>query len=616
MTWIYTITFLGLLFANGGTGVEHPTMQVQTTPTIIAESESSVLTFDEKENFDQTYPFSSEGSVKISNINGSITLKAWDRNEIQLSAVKSAKTKEELADLEIKIDADQNNFQIEAGYKRGQWRGSKEEIGSNSRIDMTLSVPKNAILDEIGTVNGRIDLSGFFNRTKVSAVNGEVTARDLRGSADLSTVNGIVTAEFERIGSGDRISLNTVNGEAKLIIPSDSDATIRANSLNGNIANDFGLPVSKGQFVGRDLSGRLGNGEAQLKLNSVNGDLAILRKKDGKNPKAAVNTLSEARPFGPEIADRLVDTAKIDREIAKASADAQKEAQEAFKLAQVELADKLSSKEFMKLKNSKDLMKLKKFNFEFDKNAFKRSFNWSRGVPKISRKERSFTVNGKTKVVIDAPGCDVNVKGWDKNEVRYVVSRLGGQSSDDQMKIIDSQDVGTVNIKIDSNDLDFADFDAVRVVVFVPKNSDLDITTEDEIRLEGVSGELKIQGGDGDVNVRDSSGNLKLSTDDGQVRIVGFKGGLDSTTGDGDVYLEGDFATLNSNSVDGNVTLTLSKNFSGTISSNSEIENKGIDLTKENDGQWRKGTGENVYKFSFSDGKLTVLDAASLGSMN
>ncbi len=179
MTWIYTITFLGLLFANGSTGAEQP-LPVQTAPT--AEAENIVQVFDEKETFEQTYPFSSDGSVKISNINGSITLKAWDRNEIQLSAVKSAKTKEGLADLEIKIDAGQDSFDLEAGYKRGQWLGRKEEIGSDSRIDMTLSIPKNAVLSEVGTVNGRIDLSGFTNQTKVSAVNGEVMAKDLRGS--------------------------------------------------------------------------------------------------------------------------------------------------------------------------------------------------------------------------------------------------------------------------------------------------------------------------------------------------------------------------------------------------------------------------------------------------
>ncbi len=423
-----------------------------------------------------------------------------------------------------------------------------------------------------------------------------------------------MTAEFDRLNSGDRISLNTVNGEANLIIPSDSDATIRANSLNGKITNDFGLPVSKGQFVGRDLSGRLGNGEAQLKLNSVNGNLSILRKKDGKNPKVAVNTLGETKYIGTlDLGSRVIDNAKINREIAKATADAQKQAAEAMEQAQGELAANLSSQEFLKLKNFKELAKLDKLKFSLNKNVFKGAMNWSLGVPKMSRKEKSFKVSGKPKVVIEAPECEISVRGWDKNEVRYVVTRLGSQLNDEQVNVTDSQESKSVNIKVDSDSS--GPFGTTRLEVFVPKNSDLDITTDDEIRLEGVSGELNIKGGDGEINVRDSSGKLKLMSEDGQVRVLGFTGDIDSNTGDGDVYLEGDFASLTSNSVDGTITLTLPKNFSGTINSNAEVEND-IGLTKESDGQWRKGNGANSYKLNVSEGKLIVRDANSIGSSN
>ena len=153
-------------------------------------------------------------------------------------------------------------------------------------VQFHLTVPRTAVLSGIETVNGSVTVSNFTNQTNVSAVNGQVTATNLRGAANLSTVNGTVVADFDRLEPGSKISLETVNGKVNLTIPSDSSATVKAESVNGNITNDFGLPVRKGKYVGRDLYGKLGSGDTNVKLESVNGELAILKKKDGKTLKS------------------------------------------------------------------------------------------------------------------------------------------------------------------------------------------------------------------------------------------------------------------------------------------------------------------------------------------
>ena len=55
--------------------------------------------------FEQTYPLNANGRVSVSNVNGSIIVEAWDRNEVHLEAVKIADSKEALADVEIRVDA-------------------------------------------------------------------------------------------------------------------------------------------------------------------------------------------------------------------------------------------------------------------------------------------------------------------------------------------------------------------------------------------------------------------------------------------------------------------------------------------------------------------------------
>ena len=51
-----------------------------------------------------------------------------------------------------------------------------------------------------------------------------------------------------------------------------------AETVNGSIdADDFGLEPEKG-FVGRDLDGTIGDGDARISLDTVNGSIRINEK--------------------------------------------------------------------------------------------------------------------------------------------------------------------------------------------------------------------------------------------------------------------------------------------------------------------------------------------------
>jgi hypothetical protein len=245
-------------------GVLFSSQDISFNVPVAASSEAPSLTAvqykDEVERFEQSYPLNANGRVSVGNINGSIVVEAWDKNEVHLEAVKTADSKETLAAVEIKVDSRPDSFRVEADYDQWKLQGRGDQWQRNRRLEVQfkLSVPRGAVLDEIGTVNGSVTVSNFTNMTKASAVNGDVRAANLRGAANLSTVNGEVVGDFDRLESGSRISLNTVNGKVTLTIPSDSNATVRADSLNGPITNDFGLPVRKGEYVGRDLYGRIG----------------------------------------------------------------------------------------------------------------------------------------------------------------------------------------------------------------------------------------------------------------------------------------------------------------------------------------------------------------------
>src|SRR4051794_4098474 len=111
MSWLYTIFFAGLMFGSHGTNTIDPLKsqlaQVDVPAVSVAE---------ETEHFDQTYGLSPGGRVSVSNVNGSIRVEAWDRNEVRIEYTKTADSKERLSDVQVKIDAKSDYVRVESDY--------------------------------------------------------------------------------------------------------------------------------------------------------------------------------------------------------------------------------------------------------------------------------------------------------------------------------------------------------------------------------------------------------------------------------------------------------------------------------------------------------------------
>ncbi|MCA1634846.1 MAG: DUF4097 family beta strand repeat-containing protein [Acidobacteria bacterium] len=249
------------------------------------------------EEFHQSYPLAAGGRVSLSNLNGKVRVTAWDRNEVRVDAVKRAYKPERLREAEIKINAGADHIDIETEYpkrEREYRSGDKWEREDNpATVEYTLSVPRGARLDEINLVNGALEIEGVGGTVNASSVNGRVTARGLTGAVELSVVNGRLEASFDHLNESSSVSLSSVNGALTLVIPSDSNALLKADTVHGSISNDFNLPVRRGEYVGRDLEGRLGAGTTRVKLSNVNGAITIRRANDSRPLSPSTNLLSE-----------------------------------------------------------------------------------------------------------------------------------------------------------------------------------------------------------------------------------------------------------------------------------------------------------------------------------
>jgi DUF4097 and DUF4098 domain-containing protein YvlB len=204
---------------------------------------------DVKETEEMTFDVNPGARISLENINGDITV-VGGSDEVVVIAHKKADNQEYLDKLKITVDATADYVRIETRHpkREGGWFSWGNDGGGS--VAYELSVPDDVELDAI-------EVSG------------------LASDVSLETVNGSIDATFDTLGEGQRVEADAVNGKITLHLPSTCSARVTAETVNGSIdADDFGLEPEKG-FVGRDLSGEIGGGDARISLNTVNGSIRL-----------------------------------------------------------------------------------------------------------------------------------------------------------------------------------------------------------------------------------------------------------------------------------------------------------------------------------------------------
>jgi DUF4097 and DUF4098 domain-containing protein YvlB len=233
------------------------------------------------EEFHKTYTLSADGRVSLENINGAVTITGWDRNEVQVDAIKKATRQERLDEAKIVVESNANSISIHTEYPHRDHNFNWGDENNPASVDYTLHVPRRARLDQVDLINGSLEIHEVAGDVHASSINGRLLAKDLAGRADLSTVNGRTEAEFRELPKS-HIKASSVNGSVLVTIPSDANADIHASTVSGGIETDFGFNVHKASFIGHSLDGRLGSGGTDIELSDVNGRIELRHAHDGK----------------------------------------------------------------------------------------------------------------------------------------------------------------------------------------------------------------------------------------------------------------------------------------------------------------------------------------------
>jgi hypothetical protein len=232
------------------------------------------------ELFDRTVPLPAGGSFSISNVNGSIDIVGWDRDEVQISARKiTAGPAESLRRVAISLDLAPGSISVSTHYPEGS--------GVEVNVEFRVRVPARVRLASVTTVNGSVAVHDVSGEGSLATVNGNVLLSRAAGMFSARATNGNLTLELLSLDGGptpqpgssrrarrSALIAQTINGSVVLALPAGAGAELEARTQNGDFSSDLPL-LAHTSAAGRYIRGRVGSGGPLLQLRTVNGSIRL-----------------------------------------------------------------------------------------------------------------------------------------------------------------------------------------------------------------------------------------------------------------------------------------------------------------------------------------------------
>ena len=251
-----------------------------------------------KETFDRTVPLQPGSEVRLANVNGGVTLDAWDRDEVRIEAEKRVKAgnteqaRKIMGQVRIDVAQDAKGLRIETKMPRHDNGLFDWLFGNQASISVTyrVHVPRRAGLD-VESVNGGLTVTGTRGRARMETTNGTIAVTGVEGNLELGTVNGgievrhssgavravttngSIAAELADLADGSDLRFETTNGHVALRLPRDARLSIDAATTNGRVRSDF--TVQGGQPGKHSLKGDINGGGGKLYIRTTNGGVEI-----------------------------------------------------------------------------------------------------------------------------------------------------------------------------------------------------------------------------------------------------------------------------------------------------------------------------------------------------
>ena len=239
-----------------------------------------------REKFDQTYEVRPGSAVSLTNINGRITISAWDQPRIQVHAEKyvdgfdADAAKKAMAAMRVEVKQTPGGLAIETRQPRtgGDGGGFLDWLVGdhvNAGVTYELKIPRSMNLS-VENTNGAIHVAEVSGKLDVGTTNGRIELTRCSGSVNAETTNGAIRVDLVQVTPNAAMRFETTNGGITLSVPPSISASVDAGTTNGSVSSDVPITTTSSSSGRHSLRGTMNGGGPSIRLNTTNGSIKIV----------------------------------------------------------------------------------------------------------------------------------------------------------------------------------------------------------------------------------------------------------------------------------------------------------------------------------------------------
>jgi hypothetical protein len=229
-----------------------------------------------EQTVDQMYPIDRDGSISVTNTDGSVQIYGTHKPGLHLQAIKKAYSAQRLKAIQINIDQQLNGITITTSFPPSKKWSLSDRSGT---VDYILVLPSSCSVTRARLKNGEVVVAGMdTGDVNASIENGRIFVRNCFGNVQATASTGAISLGYDWWWKRKfKANVQIADGNLFAMIPSDGSFRLHAEAPNGKIGNDFaekeqrtGEPVTKVDTV-------VGNApEAAINLIANDGNIKVL----------------------------------------------------------------------------------------------------------------------------------------------------------------------------------------------------------------------------------------------------------------------------------------------------------------------------------------------------
>ncbi|HEX8171190.1 MAG TPA: DUF4097 family beta strand repeat-containing protein [Thermoanaerobaculia bacterium] len=234
------------------------------------------------ETIDKTFDVRPGARVVLSNVNGRISVGAWDQPRVRVVAIKKVEAAKDdlratMNELKVELQPRDGNLFVTTHHPRTEHNGGgffDWLLGNDIEASVTyeLTVPRSMNV-EVDNTNGSIVVNGVNGKHALETTDGKIELARCAGAVSATTTNGSIHAELVSVIKGQPMQFETTNGRISVTVPRDLAADVDAGTTNGSITTD--LPIATTRLGRTSLRGTINGGGTSLRLRTTNGGIEI-----------------------------------------------------------------------------------------------------------------------------------------------------------------------------------------------------------------------------------------------------------------------------------------------------------------------------------------------------